>query len=167
MRRVTRDLDYIRDRTVVDPATSCWVWALRLNGHGYGRVQLSSSRTTAAHRVAWEAVHGPIQDGLFVCHHCDVRRCCNPDHLFLGTNQDNVDDREAKGRNNPPRGSAVVTSKLVEPDVAIIKTLLNLGVQGRRLATLYGVRRSTISLIKNGLRWAHIPAAEAAKERVR
>lgn len=70
--------------------------------HGYPyvhiRVGLGVEVKTSAHRVAWIIKNGPIKDGMYVLHKCDSRMCCNPDHLFLGTHQDNMDDMKRKGR---------------------------------------------------------------------
>jgi hypothetical protein len=66
---------------------------------GHKRIRLDDKKRMQVHRLAWEAYHAePIPDGLLVCHHCDNPSCFNPHHLFLGTNQDNMDDRIAKGR---------------------------------------------------------------------
>jgi hypothetical protein len=82
---------------------ACWDWTGAINSAGYGSMLVGSrsdgSRTTMlSHRISWEIHHGPILDGLHVLHHCDRRQCVNPDHLFLGTNKDNMADRDAKGR---------------------------------------------------------------------
>jgi hypothetical protein len=168
MRRVTRDVVYFKDRSVVDHATGCWLWQLSLDGGGYGRLSTwlvgGVRQTLGAHRAAWEAINGAVPDGLHVLHHCDVRRCCNPDHLFLGTHQDNMRDRESKGRGHQMRGSKTGTSKLTERDVGIIKMLLGLGVKGVRLGSLFQVTPDAVSKIRKGRNWAHVTAAPSFAE---
>ena len=85
----------------VQKSEGCWFWIAGGDGpDGYGRIRegRAGSRFLLAHRVAWELTYGPIPDGLFVCHHCDNRRCVRPDHLFLGTADDNNKDMQRKGR---------------------------------------------------------------------
>lgn len=94
-------------RAVVADSSGCWNWTLQKDRIGYGRlkVQLGARdkfRFTSAHRYAFELWKGPIPEGMNVLHRCDNRACCNPDHLFLGTQQDNMRDMHAKGRG--PRG---------------------------------------------------------------
>lgn len=79
----------------------CIEWQGGLGRGGYGKFRASPDKKhshVGAHRFAYEMANGPIPDGLFVCHSCDNRRCCNPDHLWLGTANDNVQDMVAKGR---------------------------------------------------------------------
>lgn len=77
---------------------SCWEWKLCPSAVGYGRIGYQNL-VFYAHRIAWIVTHGLIPEGLLVCHKCDNRLCCNPDHLFLGSRLDNVQDMVTKGRN--------------------------------------------------------------------
>jgi hypothetical protein len=90
---------YWQDLVIPEPNSGCLLWTGRYGRHGYGTYgggRIGERRQ--AHRVVWEDVNGPIPDGLFVLHRCDVRGCVNPDHLFLGTAKDNTRDMMAKGR---------------------------------------------------------------------
>lgn len=95
---------------VTDPS-SCWEWLGATTWWGYGHVHLYTpgprggrKRLMLAHRLAWQLHEGKIPPGLQVMHSCDNRRCCNPDHMTLGTNKDNVDDKMRKGRHVAHRG---------------------------------------------------------------
>lgn len=78
--------------------TGCQIWLGSTRRGGYGHMTVAQ-KSCMAHRLAYEEYVGPIPEGLFVCHRCDTPSCINPDHLFLGTNQDNLSDMVAKGRN--------------------------------------------------------------------
>lgn len=132
----------------------CVEWTGSYTAYGYGKTGTGKR----AHRAAWEAVHGPIPTGLNVCHKCDNRACVNVDHLFLGTAADNVADKVAKGRQ--AKGSKMPQAKLTEYDVSIVKWCLGAGVQGKRLAELYGVTPAAIAYINCGKSWRHVPAME-------
>jgi len=87
-------------------AAACWPWLGETNQKGYGRITMNKTPRVRllAHRVAWEIANGPVPSGLWVLHHCDHPGCCNPRHLWLGTNRDNVLDMWRKGRAPmPPR----------------------------------------------------------------
>lgn len=74
-----------------DPNTGCWLWTGALNAYGYGTIT-AQKRTLYAHRVAYEIMNGPAPSSLSVRHKCDTRCCINPEHLTLGTHQDNMRD---------------------------------------------------------------------------
>lgn len=79
----------------------CWIWTGARKSKGYGSMRIgpkSRSRTVAVHRLMWAETHGPIPVGFCVLHHCDNPPCINPDHLWLGTNSDNILDKMRKGR---------------------------------------------------------------------
>jgi hypothetical protein len=93
----------LRDNTLVTK-TGCWEWQRYRLWTGYGRMTVDG-RMTNAHRVAYELFIGPIPPGLIVCHRCDNPPCCNPEHLFTGTWQDNTNDAMAKGRTRSRRAT--------------------------------------------------------------
>lgn len=134
-------------------STGCWLWMGSLNGRGYGhlgRRRHGKCLHYRAHRYSYELRNGPIPDGLCVLHKCDVRHCVNPDHLFLGTPQDNSNDCVAKGRGRPPRGEKHGRAKLSDADAVDIRMFLTLGAKGRDIANAYGVSRQTVHKIKYG-----------------
>jgi hypothetical protein len=114
-------------------SSGCWLWKGTLNKRwGYGYFSISG-KPHRAHRASYELLVGPIPDGLWVLHKCDVRKCVNPDHLFLGTREDNTQDMVAKNRQSRQRGDQSPRAKLTWDDVRAIraeygkKTLKQLG----------------------------------------
>lgn len=101
-------------RVLEEPNSGCWLWEGAASGPGYGTIWFDG-RTYATHRLSWEVHRGPIPEGLFVLHHCDTPACVNPDHLFVGTQQDNFDDMRSKGRWWRPSGenhhAALITNE--------------------------------------------------------
>lgn len=82
----------------VQKTDTCWIWTAYKNRQGYGRIGTSAAKAMNAHRVSWVIHKGSIPDAYFVCHSCDNTSCVNPDHLFLGTRQDNINDMMIKKR---------------------------------------------------------------------
>lgn len=134
--------------------SECWEWQGAINSHGYGTIR-ERCKSKGAHVIAYRSTRGEVPSGLYVCHTCDNRRCCNPEHLFLGTNLDNTSDRNAKGRQ--ARGSRISTAKLTEAEVAIIRYLTDCGANGKALAKLYGIDQTAVSAIHRRRTWAHVP----------
>jgi hypothetical protein len=107
-----------------------------------------------AHRLAWTVRHGPIPDGLRVCHTCDTPDCCRDDHHFLGTAKENTHDMMAKGRG--ALGSRVGTSRLTEDQVREIRRLHAAGHTGKEIAATFGVSHMAISRAIRGVYWGHV-----------
>ena len=132
---------------------SCWEWRVAKNHKGYGQFKLNG-KTIKAHRFAWELTNGPVPEGegyhgTCVCHKCDNPACVNPDHLFLGTQADNVADRVAKGRTSPG-GEAHHNCKLTDGEVEVIRDLYQIPwISQRNLANCFGVTQRHISSIVN------------------
>lgn len=95
----------------VEKTDTCWIWRGATNSRGYGVIQLNK-KAQYAHRVVLELVGTPVSTGLIVCHRCDNPPCVRPDHLFIGTVQDNSDDMKAKGRQAHPVWHAERAAKL-------------------------------------------------------
>jgi len=133
----------------------CWIWLGGFNDKGYG--VLHNNRTCYAHRYSWELVYGPIKSQLaFVCHTCDNPKCVNPNHLFLGDNNDNVQDKVSKGRQ--ARGHRPGIDKLTEEKVKEIRQLYTTGQYTcRQLATQFSVSKSTIIAVIARKQWKHVP----------
>lgn len=101
--------DRLMERVVVSDS-GCWIWQAGKTARGYGRLNVDGT-TEAAHRFSYKIHKGEISKGLFVCHICDTPSCVNPNHLFLGTAQDNSLDMISKNRNSP--------TKKLTPDVVL------------------------------------------------
>lgn len=145
--RILRNVD-------VDEHTGCWNWKRSLNTGGYGNTGARRGEM-AAHRLSYVLFVGNIPEGAWVLHRCDNRRCCNPDHLFLGSRQDNMDDMVAKGRSS--RGESRRGHKLTGSDVVDIRSRYADGsANQQRLADEYGVTNQTISSIVRGKKWKHV-----------
>lgn len=130
------------------------MWLAAKTSNGYGHIKING-KMVGAHRVAWELENGSITDGLDVLHDCDVKLCVNNAHLFLGTQVDNMADRDAKGRQ--AKGELNGRSKLTADQIREIReSNVEGNVTQQALADCYGVSNQLVSKIVNGERWAHI-----------
>ncbi len=139
----------------VDKGAGCWEWKGHFARNGYGRFTAHPGRSVIASRFSWELEHGVIPDGAIVCHKCDNPKCVRPDHLFLGTNRDNVDDCVRKGRNT--KGEMVGTAKLTADAVRGMRERYASGESQRKLALAFGVSQSTVWGVCNRILWKHVP----------
>ncbi len=156
----------------------CWLWTGAHITSGYGHFEVNGHHYLA-HRTAWELAHGPIPAGLIVCHRCDNPTCVRPDHLFIGTQSDNIHDMITKGRagstqhperlahgkdhwtNQHPekvrRGEGSNMAKLRERDVIAIRRLYReAGMRQVDLGQKFGISQAVISSIVLRKTWRHV-----------
>lgn len=149
-----------------DSPGGCWIFSGKsVGGSGYGMISTvrDGKRVKAsAHRVAFVLANNlELTDieGKFVCHKCDVRLCCNPEHLFLGTHQDNVDDMHRKGRGPVMgfHGEINGKAKMTAASVAEARAAAASGASVLSLANKYGVCWSSMDKLISGKTWATVP----------
>lgn len=143
----------------VDKDGECWLWTSAVRGRGYGvfhaRLPGGRWRCIGAHRAAWVLCRGVLPDeSISVCHRCDNPSCVNPAHLFLGTNIDNIRDRDAKGRQ--ARGERQSKAKLTEERVVALRLARAAGVMTRDLAREFGISQWNVCFICQGRGWKHV-----------
>lgn len=131
-----------------EDANGCWLWAGKTDVHGYGLLA-HDGKIVRAHRVAYSLMVGDIPAGLYVCHKCDVPRCINPAHLFVGTQSDNIRDCAAKGRHARAGGRPMKPEVLARCKAAIEAYQRGEGTQAE-MARRHGVHQSQISSILTG-----------------
>jgi HNH endonuclease len=129
---------YIEARSIPVPFAGCWLWTASLGSHGYGNA-FWRGVITVAHRLSFMAFHGLIPGGMLVQHSCDTRSCVNPDHLSIGTDATNAEDKSRKGR---------AAKKLDRDSVARLLQMHAQGTPQRRIALALGVTQRAV--------WQHI-----------
>lgn len=147
----------------------CWNWNDKLFKNGYGCFRYSRL-SKLAHRVSYEIAYGVAPGNLQVLHRCDNRRCVNPNHLFLGSQQDNMDDMDAKNRRVSLRGVDSPVSKLTESQVVEIRRLFNkCGMSAPEVSKVIGISEQNIRSISHFESWKHVggdkPDASVEKHR--
>jgi hypothetical protein len=145
------------EEMAVKDGSGCWLWPRAVSKQGYGvlRIGKAAGKLWTLHRLAWTVWKGPIPKGISVLHRCDVRRCFNPDHLFLGTQQDNNKDRDSKGRvcHGEKHANAVLTAE----QVLEIRRRHKEGERKGDLGDVFGISRQGIHDVVMHRNWKHLP----------
>lgn len=147
----------------VEKTDGCWLWAGGLHKKGYGTFHWKQDGTTGhgAHRFSYILHYGPLEPGMYVCHHCDNPRCVRPDHLFAGTNIDNMLDAQRKGRLSGNKTGRTRHSRLTWAQVQDIAARRRSGETMSAIGDRYGISRSTV------MYWERICLAEGEGARRR
>lgn len=133
----------------------CWIWKAGKTKKGYGRIRYKGKRYLS-HRFSYIQKFGGIPEDICVCHRCDNPTCVNPNHLFLGTVQDNNKDRDLKGRQVALSGEKQGSSKLTSRQVLEIRKRRKNGEKLQDIADDYGITFSCVSVIARGKAWKHL-----------
>jgi hypothetical protein len=151
------------DRVAPPNDFGCRLWTGGTGGsradHQYGKFRFGG-RQRQAHAVAWELTNGTIPEGQIVCHRCDVTLCCEPTHLFLGTDKSNAEDRNAKVRQ--ARGEEHGRAKLKEEDLVEIRRQVASGESQRTVARRFGVAQVTVGRVVRRETWTWLEVAPEA-----
>ena len=130
----------------------CWEWKGSLHKLGYGQYRVAGNKYQA-HRYAWILEHGRIPENMCVLHKCDNRGCVNPAHLFIGTQQDNIADMVAKGRQRSAVGNKH-TAKVTQEQVRIIRYWWSLGnMTQQRIGDYFGIKQPAVHAIVHNINW--------------
>jgi hypothetical protein len=138
-----------------DCENGCWHFTGSLSNNRYGKLGVNG-KFISAHRFSYQLSYGEIPEGMHCCHKCDNPRCVNPDHLFIGTRSENMQDMLNKNRGNKVKGSLHHSSKLTEDQVLSIKKRIASGEKQCNIAKEFGIANCQITYIKNGRNWKHV-----------
>lgn len=142
-------LERFESKFIPEPNSGCWLWQAATSRR-YGAFSVDGRTVTKAHRASWLLYNGPITDEMFVLHHCDTPVCVNPDHLFLGSQAENMADKTRKGRAKKRNGVRYGGAKLT-PD--LVMAIRNDKRRGPEVAAGYGVTDRTIRKIRTNATW--------------
>ena len=145
-------LDRIEKNLAYEPNTGCWLWTAGINDDGYARM-LFNGKARYVHRIVYEFRRGKIPVGLFALHSCDTPSCVNPDHIFLGTQTDNMIDKTRKGR--AYRGVNHYRAKLDEYQIKAIRSI-GKSLTIAQMAKYFKIDYCAIRNILMNKTWKHI-----------
>lgn len=159
----TKALKAYMQQRITRNDNGCWEWNGTYRGKGYGVMAVGGIQGGVyTHRLSAHLYHDfELDSDRYVLHRCDNPRCCNPEHLFIGTAKDNLYDCIAKGRfsvANRARGERVNTAKLTADDVRAIRQAANQGATFKGLSRQYGVSDVNIRMIVTRRTWRHVEA---------
>lgn len=135
-----------------EPNSGCWLWLGRLNAKGYGTI-FANGGHVLAHRLSFQVFKGSVPTKKCVLHMCDVRCCVNPEHLYLGTQFENMNDMESRGRGNHPSRESHGLAKLT---VATVQAIRASSETHAALGRRFGVTKENISAIRRRLTWIDV-----------
>lgn len=162
-KRVSR---FLRKVDQGDP-DDCWPWLAATAESGHGRFSIAPGDLVNAHRFAWALANGPIPDDVVVRHRCDNPPCCNPGHLELGTQLDNIADMHRRGRASggrvPRPGDLNPNAKVTDQQALAMRALRDAGASVRAIAADFGISPAQVSRITRGLRRSHLDALTKVK----
>lgn len=152
------DIQGIIKRSYPEPNTGCWIWAGAFNPYdNYGRLNAKcNSGINLVHRLSFKLFKGYLPKHLDVCHVCDNHACVNPDHLFLGTHNDNMFDMYSKKRNRPSKGTSNGNARFNEDIVKQIRELGLTGLTSRQISKKFNCPYQTIDQIIKRNTWKHV-----------
>lgn len=145
-----------RIKEYIDKSGKCWVWTKDKYNYGYGKISIGEGKQMRAHRFMYIKEFGDIPESMNVLHKCDNPSCVNPNHLYLGTQKDNVVDMMSKNRGGYKKfcGESHHNSKLTRKEVNEIKTLWNSGKLFQKdIANKFGISQQVVSKIVNNKAW--------------
>lgn len=139
--------DMCRFMAYVEKTDSCWMWKGAINRGGYGKLCFRENNTAIASRVSYELFKGSIEDGMYICHLCDIPSCVNPEHLWAGSHMENTLDMIEKERQH---------SKLLPMDVVELRKLWEQGYSNAKLCEIFNITSGNVSSIIHRRIWKHI-----------
>lgn len=157
-------LEYFMTKVYPEPNTGCWLWGGKTGRFGYGNCQNNKLKIRDAHRMSYYFHFGDFSRKLFVLHRCDMPSCVNPDHLYLGTQADNMRDRKIRSRFIAKNGEGHARAKLTENQAINVHKLYNSGKYTQaEIAKKYHVSETTIRNLYIFRNWKHLKFSEKLK----